>query len=74
MASLTLLLPLNANDRLLIPPLTIAPGHNSLIFGILSKKLIAYFLCSSIPVAIVNMFGSKIISVELKSSFLVNKS
>ena len=62
MASLTLLFPLNEKETLLTPPLTLAPGKFFLIHFVALKKSIAFFLCSSIPVATGNIFGSKIIS------------
>ena len=64
--SLTRLFPLNANERLLIPPLVNEPLHKVFIFFIASRKLIPYFLCSSIPVATVRIFESKIMSSGLK--------
>ncbi len=67
-ASLTVLFPLNENERLLTPPLILQPGHSFLIIFVASMKFLAKLLCSSIPVAIAKMLGSKMISVGLKFS------
>ena len=62
MASLTVLFPLNENETLLTPPLTFTYGKFFVIHSVALKKSIAYVLCSSIPVATGNIFGSNIIS------------
>ena len=41
MASRTTSLPRNENDRLLTPPLTLAPGQRSLICRVASRKAMA---------------------------------
>ena len=61
-ASRTTSLPRKLNDRLLMPPLTSAPGHVARICRVASMKLIAYSLCSSSPVAIASTLGSKMMS------------
>ena len=55
-----------------MPPLKLTPGHAALICVHASMKLMAYSLCSSSPVAIARMFGSKMMSVGSKSSFSVS--
>ncbi len=63
MASRTTSLPRNENDRLLTPPLILTPGHVALMMRAASMKFFANSLCSSMPVAIARMFGSKMMSV-----------
>jgi hypothetical protein len=41
MASRTMSLPRNENDRLLTPPLTFTPGHVALMMRVASMKLMA---------------------------------
>jgi len=62
MASRTTLFPLYENEILLTPPEIFAPGHVALICLVASIKLIAYSLCSSIPVATAKILGSKMMS------------
>ena len=56
-------------ERLLTPPLTFAPGRFFLIHSTARIKSSPYPLCSSIPVAIANTFGSKMIPFGSKSTF-----
>ena len=66
MASRTTSLPRKENDRLLTPPLIFTPGQVALMIRVASMKLMAYALCSSRPVAMARMFGSKMMSVGSK--------
>ena len=59
MASRTRSLPLNENDRFDTPPDMCTPGQRFLISRVASMKAFAYPACSSIPVAMARMFGSK---------------
>mmetsp|Transcript_8266 Transcript_8266/g.20620 ORF Transcript_8266/g.20620 Transcript_8266/m.20620 type:complete len:209 (+) Transcript_8266:900-1526(+) len=64
-ASRSSVLPRKENDTLETPPEMWQPGSVSLrIFDAL-KKLMAYWLCSSMPVAMVRMLGSKMMSLQL---------
>ncbi len=62
MASRTTLLPRKEKEMLLTPPLTFTPGRAALIRRVASMKATAYSLCSSMPVATVRMFGSRMMS------------
>ncbi len=62
MASRTTLLPRKAKERLLTPPLILQPGRVALMRRTASIKLMAYSLCSSMPVPTVRMLGSKMMS------------
>ena len=61
-ASRTRSLPRNANDTLDTPPLIRASGSSALRRRVASKNEIAYCACSSMPVAIAKMLGSRMIS------------
>ena len=67
-------LPRNENDRLLTPPLTLTPGQVALMMRVASMKLIAYSLCSSSPVAIARMLGSKMMSDGSKPACSVSSA
>ena len=54
--------PRNEKDRLETPPETFTPGQRRLISRVPSMNALAKSLCSSIPVAIARMFGSKMMS------------
>ncbi len=54
--------PRNENDRLDTPPETFTPGQRRLISLVPSMNAFAKSLCSSMPVAIARMFGSKMMS------------
>ena len=69
-ASRTTSLPRNEKERLLTPPLILTPGQLSLIRRVASMKLMAYFACSSSPVAMARMFGSKMMSLGSKPDLL----
>mmetsp|Transcript_27775 Transcript_27775/g.83268 ORF Transcript_27775/g.83268 Transcript_27775/m.83268 type:complete len:471 (+) Transcript_27775:1561-2973(+) len=56
------LAPRKPNDRLETPPLILHQGHCSLMVLTASMKSTPYALCSSIPVPMVRMFGSKTMS------------
>ncbi len=63
-ASRTGLLPRKENDILLTPPLQRAPGQTCLISRTASINQPRSCLCSSMPVATVKIFGSKMISED----------
>ena len=67
-----MLFPLNENDTLLTPPLTDIPGRFLRKIFVDSKNDVALILCSSIPVAMGKIFGSKIISFGLKFNSSTN--
>ena len=48
--------------------------YNTFMIFVASKKDIPYLLCSSIPVPIVNMFGSNMMSSGLNPALLISKS
>ncbi len=73
-ASRTTLLPRNENDRLLTPPEIFTPGQVALMIFVASMKFLANSACSSIPVAIARMFGSKTMSSGSKPTFSVRIS
>ncbi len=58
-ASRTVSLPRNANERLLMPPLTFASGNAAFSRRVASMNAMAYRLCSSIPVPTASTAGSK---------------
>src|SRR4029453_13434070 len=62
MASRTTSLPRNENERLETPPEIRTPGQRSLMIRVASMNALAYPLCSSIPVAMARMQGSKMMS------------
>ena len=61
-ASRTSSLPRNENERFETPPEIFAPGQRSLMMRVASMKLRANSACSSMPVAMARMFGSKMMS------------
>ena len=61
-ASRTRSLPRNANETLDTPPLTRAYGSVALTRRVASKNAFAYSACSSMPVAIAKMLGSRMMS------------
>ena len=69
--SLTSLLPLNENETLLTPPTTLTINY---LYPFVQLKIVKTELCSSIPVPIVKILGSKIISCGGKSTFSVKIS
>ena len=69
MASLSVLLPLKLNETFDMPPDNETPGHDFFISEHASIKAKPYSLCSWMPVATANTFGSKIISYGSISTF-----
>ena len=53
---------------------SISYTYNTFMAFVASKKDIPYLLCSSIPVPIVNMFGSNMMSSGLNPALLISKS
>ena len=66
MASRTGLLPRKEKETLLTPPLTEMPGRVSRKIRVASKKEVALIRCSSMPVAMGKILGSKMIFVGSK--------
>ena len=62
MASRTRSFPRKLNERFETPPETLVPGNRSFRIRVASMNALPYSACSSIPVAIARMQGSKMMS------------